>query len=351
MKFQRIEVLLQALILIGFSILIFHLMRTGNILLFISPKLIWLAKLSIILLAIIAIAKLMLIVVYSPSQICEHDHHHDHDHNCCHHSIRPGLSSSLFRYSIFIIPIVIGFTMQPQILTSTALANSIDTSGPIPFYASSNSSRSDNLLPMKSSLTPDKKTIISSSNSDSVNNTYDSSPVTASKVPNSSNSTKPPNPSSTVATKTDNQSTLVPEKPKTSSYAGTAKETDLVQLAFNIDDHPDQTFDHRWRITGFVYKDPLLAKNQFVITRYVMACCIADLCPIGIICESEDAPNLKADAWIEIEGTLKKSQLNMANKIEPVFRLRGQQQDSTIPMFNITGWKKVSTPSDPYLYP
>lgn len=37
--------------------------------------------------------------------------------------------------AIFIIPLILGFGMQPRVLGSTTLSNSINTAGPVAFYA------------------------------------------------------------------------------------------------------------------------------------------------------------------------------------------------------------------------
>lgn len=36
----------------------------------------------------------------------------------------------------------------------------------------------------------------------------------------------------------------------------------------------------------------------------VIACCVADATPIGIIAETPDALNFESDTWLEVEGVL-----------------------------------------------
>jgi putative membrane protein len=58
-------------------------------------------------------------------------------------------------------------------------------------------------------------------------------------------------------------------------------------------------------ITGYVLKDPEnLAENQFVSARLAMTCCVADLTPIGIICQYENAASLKESEWLTVKGEL-----------------------------------------------
>ncbi|SPF56630.1 conserved hypothetical protein [Candidatus Desulfosporosinus infrequens] len=166
--------------------------------------------------------------------------------------------------------------------------------------------------------------VVNGTKSASVNRLNNSSPQTQNKL----NSTKP----------------LTPK-----SVNSVAKETDLMQLYLNIDDHPEQVYNQHWRITGFVYKDPKLAKNQFVISRFVITCCIVDATPIGIIVESPDALELKADTWVEVEGVLQKRIIGGAANIESVHNFH--ETEDGVPYLVVSGCKIVATPKDPYLAP
>ena len=240
--------------------MIIHLIQTGTIVLFISPKVIWLSEFSAILLFIIAIAKLVPMqhkhgVAHS---CCGHDHACVSDHNHSHKT------KGLLQMAIFVIPLILGFGMQPRVLASTALTNSINTAGPVPFYAIHipTSDKFSSGVPWQSGLSFAKKEVGSSA------------------VANGTKSA-----SANMLNKSSSQNKLNSVKPVTpKSVNSIAKETDLMQLYLNIDDHPEQVYNQHWKLTGFVYKDPTLAKNQFVISRFVITCCIVDATPIGIIC-------------------------------------------------------------------
>lgn len=54
-------------------------------------------------------------------------------------------------------------------------------------------------------------------------------------------------------------------------------------------------------VTGFVYHDERFGANQFMVTRYVVTCCVADAQPLGLIVEADgDLPPF--DSWVAIEG-------------------------------------------------
>ncbi|SPF51480.1 conserved membrane hypothetical protein [Candidatus Desulfosporosinus infrequens] len=282
MKIQRGLALVQGLILCCFSAMIVYLIQTETIVLYLSPKVIWLSKVSAILLFFMAIAKLVPM-------------HHNHSvaHNCCghghvcasdhHHSPK---INRILPSAIFVIPLILGFGMQPRVLASTALSNSINSDGQVPYYVM-HTPRSDKL---------------------------------SSEVQWSSASVK-----------------------------SVAKDTDLMQLYLNLDDHPEQVYNQHWRLTGFVYKDPSLAKNQFVISRFVITCCIVDATPIGIIAESSAAPNLKTDTWVEVDGLLQRRMIDGAHQIEAVQNFH--ETDEGVPYLVVTSCKIVATPKDPYLAP
>jgi putative membrane protein len=300
MQIQRRLTLVHSLILSLFSLMIVYLILTKTIELYISPKVIWLAKLSALLLAVISIAKLVPIRHKLVHSCCGHDHacgtsHHNHSSQ----------TNGFVKTAIFVIPLIVGFGMQPRILASTALANSISTAGTVPYYAL--------------------------------------------RVPSSEKlSSGVQRPSGASISKNDGGGSAA--KSLTSQLVNSvAQETDLMQLYLNVEDHPEQIYNQNWKLTGFVYKDPKLAKDQFVISRFVITCCIVDATPIGIIVESPDAPKLKADTWVEVTGALKKRVIGEANKITAVHNF--QETDNGVPCLVSTGCKIISTPQDPYLAP
>ncbi len=58
-------------------------------------------------------------------------------------------------------------------------------------------------------------------------------------------------------------------------------------------------------VTGFVFKDPeTMQSDEFSPARLMMSCCVADLTPIGFICNYASASGLKDDSWVTVEGTI-----------------------------------------------
>ena len=58
-------------------------------------------------------------------------------------------------------------------------------------------------------------------------------------------------------------------------------------------------------MTGQVYKNtPVMADNEFVPARLVMACCVADLSPCGLFCTCVNVSELESDSWVTVTGVL-----------------------------------------------
>lgn len=59
------------------------------------------------------------------------------------------------------------------------------------------------------------------------------------------------------------------------------------------------------RIKGFIFKSPdFMKENEFMISRLLMTCCVADVAPGGIISVYENSPSLAAGDWYTLEGRL-----------------------------------------------
>ncbi|MDQ7093777.1 TIGR03943 family protein [Desulfosporosinus sp. PR] len=292
----------KAVILIAFVIWIIYLLHSGNIGLYLSPNLTWLSKVSAILLLLLTAAILLPAKHNSAHCCCGHTHSHTSGHNHAHAAL--GLSKAL----IFCVPLLLGFTAKPQVLDSTTLVNSINTAGSLPFFVA-------------------RPSLAGSFNAPA---------------------TRPVQPANTPAAPAAPKSaTSIPPNEQPAPIDSQITETDLVQLA--LSDNPDQIYNHAYRLTGFVYKDPRLAKNQFVITRFVITCCVVDAQPLGIIAELPSASSLEANTWLEAEGVLKKRAIKDSDQINPVSNF--QTAENTAPYFIVTKLKKIPTPKDPYLSP
>ncbi len=104
---------------------------------------------------------------------------------------------------------------------------------------------------------------------------------------------------------------------------------------FNSGTAPTPYLGQTAKVTGFVYHDPRLPANQFIVSRFVITCCTADASAIGMIVTWGQSSTLKENAWIEVKGPVQSAQLG------------GQP----IPLIEAVLVQPVQQPQQPYLYP
>ncbi len=88
-------------------------------------------------------------------------------------------------------------------------------------------------------------------------------------------------------------------------------------------------------VVGFVYRDERFGPQEFMISRFVISCCVADGQPIGLIVRSPEAAEWVDDQWLQIEGQIEIAAFN------------GQ----SVPLLLAVEMEPVDPPAQPYLYP
>lgn len=113
--------------------------------------------------------------------------------------------------------------------------------------------------------------------------------------------------------------------------------TDLnyTEATSEINDFSEDYLGKTVSMTGFVFRSPSLTNSQISLVRYVIACCVADSLPYGVMCEIEDAKNYPDGTWLSIEGTVQ----------------MGHYEDKDIPFIKVTSVKQIETPRKPYVFP
>lgn len=88
-------------------------------------------------------------------------------------------------------------------------------------------------------------------------------------------------------------------------------------------------------LTGFVYREPDMASNQFILSRLAVQCCSADATPYGIIIEDDNANTLQKDTWVRITGSIGKTNYN----------------DVDVVKVDAKHIQTIDAPETPYVYP
>lgn len=98
-------------------------------------------------------------------------------------------------------------------------------------------------------------------------------------------------------------------------------------------DHGRSLGDRRIAITGFVALD---GKGTPYLVRMALNCCAADAQPVKVGLTGRIPPVLQPDTWLELTGTFTDK------------RTKDPVNNGIIPFFDITGFKPVPAPRDPY---
>jgi putative membrane protein len=100
---------------------------------------------------------------------------------------------------------------------------------------------------------------------------------------------------------------------------------------------PDQTSltGEPVNVIGFVYQDPRLAENQFLVGRFLITCCTADAFVVSMVVNWPDADTLPSNQWVQVIG-----------------KLAFEEMDGTLqPLVQADTVQKVGEPAQPYLFP
>lgn len=99
--------------------------------------------------------------------------------------------------------------------------------------------------------------------------------------------------------------------------------------------NPDKYNNKQVHITGFVFRDEFSKKNDFIIGRFLMACCSADMQIVGIKCIGDNLESYDDNTWVNINGKIKK--------------ITNDENESCI--ITIEDIEKDSNPDTSYVYP
>jgi putative membrane protein len=91
---------------------------------------------------------------------------------------------------------------------------------------------------------------------------------------------------------------------------------------------------------GFVYKDDAFPEGTILVSRKLMTCCAADASLVGFHVRVEDADDFKTDEWVEVTGTVQ------------AFAVPYEGSEYTMPILTGGVIRHREAPmGDPYIYP
>ncbi|GIP15989.1 hypothetical protein J40TS1_16310 [Paenibacillus montaniterrae] len=360
-------------ILLGFTLYMTYLAQIGKLHYYIVPRMIPYVHLTTIALYVLALYTIYLAWQEKSSKHQHHEHDHDqghehtHGHDCsCQHEPPRSKTKSTLIYSLFIFPLLLGFLLPDQLMGSDVVA-----------VKGMNLSASSSVSPVQAE-TADRTNGTAESVLESLDTAQgyeqdvDGTLINADHAPADQEETdSPPIVEDTESTilEQEGADSIVPELGDDESTEGTSSEDQSFEALFpsdqysvelaelgkllypkesitvkeegfletltTLDLYRDNFIGKTIVISGFVYREPDMSSDTFVVSRMAMQCCSADASPYGFLVQWDEANTLEKDAWIEVVGT---------------FGLT-QYQDIEIVQLKATEINRIAAPDDPYVYP
>ncbi|WP_459481605.1 TIGR03943 family putative permease subunit [Clostridium saccharoperbutylacetonicum] len=100
-------------------------------------------------------------------------------------------------------------------------------------------------------------------------------------------------------------------------------------FVFSIDeiiDNIDKYEGKEIEITGFVYRNKELKENEFILGRFMMVCCAADMQIAGLRCDNNNLESYSNNTWVKVKGKIKKDTYDGA--VDPIIVLEHIEKDN-----------------------
>jgi putative membrane protein len=320
------QVYIRGIILIGFSLLMFKLLLTGDIQLFIAPRMLPFIKFAAITFFLMGVL-----------QIWRSSSKNEQDLLCqCGFSHEEEASStqSVIIYALFILPVMTGFLFADHMLDSSVAAKrgikfgADVTSRPTSEQreelinkAQSDISDAEQYLqdPEKYMQEMDEKVKQEAAQENQTNGTKD--------VPLS-------HPDGYVPQQRPEDYYERLEQTLLAKDSIEVTEEQYIPTMTIIEENAKKFIGKKIELIGFVYREEGFTNDQFVIARFGLSCCVADASVYGTLATVKNAQTFKTDEWIKVKGTL--SDITYSG--------------SLLPYIQIEQIERIEPPKNPYVY-
>ncbi|RNA69046.1 TIGR03943 family putative permease subunit [Alteribacter keqinensis] len=316
---------IQGIILIGFALLMLWLTISGNIIYYIAPKMmpfVYFALVTFFLLGTIQIFR---------STRKEHDHEHGASCSCGHDHKIPGPPFvKLAIYSVFILPVLLGFVLPDRSLDSSAAQNrgmtlgsgnspAVSAASPPSDQAeeSGEPSRAEAYLEdpdaymeeLEEGSQDDGENTDELDEHYTIEDFYDQEGFDQYYVE--------------LAERLEHEDVI------------TVTEENYLDIMTVMDVHLEKFIGKEIEMIGFAYREPDFDDNQLVAARFSMTCCTADAGVYGTLIDSDEAKDIEEDTWIHAYGTIE----------------AGEYNGYRLPVISNAELTEVDEPDSPYVYP
>lgn len=306
---------LRAAILTGFALYIMFLVKTGNITYYIAPRMVIYVKLAAIGFYVIAVyqAYIALGSLGAKKQAAACD---------CEHPPSPSIFKNIIVYSMFVLPLVLGFMLPDTAMGSDLAAKRGVNLNSSRILVNSNSAK----LASTPLQTPEPSAIPTATPSDKI----ESNGSSATTVGKTDEQLK----AMFKADKYDEQFADLGMKLYKKDLIQ-VKVDGFIEILSSLDLFQNNFVGKKIEISGFVYHEDDMKPNQFVVARFSVSCCSADASPFGVMIESSKANVFPKDSWVKVTGIIGKT----------------TYADNDIMKIDATKIEKIQAAKDPYVYP
>ena len=367
----------RAVLLAGFAFLIVHLVRSGNLNLYIAQRMQLIVKLAALGMYAVAAHQL-----YSAIRAFFDKEHNEPSCDCLHEMPATWGKSALL-YGWFALPLLIGYIVPDSVLgSSMASAKGVQftpqttvvseprttvrsdsapepsvelpdadgsTTGPGSAAADPEKGQPDNALselaqpeePQPSGAPPGTGSVPSDDvpPNDAQSNAGQSSDA-------QSNAGQSNDADSNRKLTPEELDQLFPFDNFTETYAAYGKkllQRDVIEVTpkryietlTTIDLYREAFLGKTIEVSGFVYREGNMGPKQFGVSRFAISCCTADASPYGVMVTFGKADTLETDEWVSVTGKLGTTLYN----------------DIEIIQIDVVKVVKIPAPDDPYVSP
>lgn len=284
--------MIRFLILSGYFELMMYLQVSGKLDQYINVHYRYLAILSMILSALLALVQLYIWVksdsVKGKKQVDEEvHHHHDHDHD--HGLTKP--SQRVIAYVLLALPVIVG-TLFPTVSLDTTIVEAKGFNFPISKESVGDPEMQTQYLKPDTSIYFNKSDYLDQMKK--LKEKYD-----------------------------DKQLIKITDE----NYL------EVMELIYN---YPSEFIGKKISYEGFVYKTPDGEKEDNFLFRFGIIHCVADSGVFGLLTHMPEGTNVKNDKWYKVEGTIQ------SDYYEPFKR--------DIPVVEVNTLTKIEAPKNQYVY-
>ncbi|EMF0040302.1 TIGR03943 family putative permease subunit [Enterococcus hirae] len=284
--------MIRFLILSGYFELMMYLQVSGKLDQYINVHYRYLAILSMILSALLALVQLYIWVksdsVKGKKQVDEEvHHHHDHDHD--HGLTKP--SQRVVAYVLLALPVIVG-TLFPTVSLDTTIVEAKGFNFPISKESVGDPEMQTQYLKPDTSIYFNKSDYLDQMKK--LKEKYD-----------------------------DKQLIKITDE----NYL------EVMELIYN---YPSEFIGKKISYEGFVYKTPDGEKEDNFLFRFGIIHCVADSGVFGLLTHMPEGTNVKNDEWYKVEGTIQ------SDYYEPFKR--------DIPVVEVNTLTKIEAPKNQYVY-